>query len=238
MVDIIQKYLPFVNDKFKKKYERFKYMFLEELIDKTGLTRADLARIWGVSIQAVSKRLHSPKPSEVKVSELLKVEKEINKVLIEEHIKACPVCENAHEQIEIKYYSNPNLQTNIKTPAITSVWFDRELVENIWHKDPANLRATIMPGDKMDSGDYPFKKDDILVMDISDTDVTKSGVYAFTTHKDTYFFINGVNRRYDGTYRFYFYNQNYPEKILTEEEVKTADIKIVGRIVKNLSLTI
>lgn len=76
------------------------------------------------------------------------------------------------------------------------------------------------------------------MMDISDTDITKAGVYAFTTNNDTYMFINGVNRRYDGAFRFYFYNPNYPEKILTDDEVERANIKIVGRIVKNLSLTI
>lgn len=142
------------------------------------------------------------------------------------------------DKVEIPYYRNPNLTTNIKTQAVTSIWFDRELVENIWRMNPANLRITTMLGDKMDSGSYPLHKDDLLIMDISDKDVTKAGVYAFTTHNDTFMFINGVNRRFDGTYRFYFYNTNYPEKVLTDEDVKKADIKIVGRIVKNLSLTI
>ncbi|MCM1338782.1 MAG: hypothetical protein NC191_03835 [Muribaculaceae bacterium] len=142
------------------------------------------------------------------------------------------------DKVEIQYYINPNLQTNIKTPKVTSIWFDRELVENIWGMNPSDLCVVTMLGDKMDHGEYPLRKNDILIMDTSDTDVVKSGIYAFTTHNDAYMFINGVNRRFDGTWRFYFYNKNYPEKILTDEEVKKADIRIIGRIVKNLSLTI
>lgn len=142
------------------------------------------------------------------------------------------------DNVEITYYSNPNLVTNIKTSVIKSIWFDRKFAENIWRKNPINLRVMTMLGDKMDSGAYPLRKDDVLIIDISDTDVTKAGVYAFTTHNDTYMFINGINRRFDGAYRFYFYNTIYPEKILTQEDVEKADIKIVGRVVKNLSLTI
>lgn len=143
-----------------------------------------------------------------------------------------------NDKVELVYYVDDTLQTNIKTPAITSVWFDRELVENIWRRKPENLRIITMLGDKMNGGAYPLKDDDVLIMDISATDITRDGVYAFTTHGGKYIYINGVNRRYDSFYRFYFYNPNYPEKVLSEEQVKDADIRIIGRIVKNLTLTI
>lgn len=143
-----------------------------------------------------------------------------------------------NDKVEIPYYVNDKLTTNLKNPAITSLWFDRELVENIWHTNPESLRIIVMPGDKMNAGAYPLRKNDVLIMDMSDKDVTNSGIFAFTTHGDSYMYVNGVNRKYDNTYRFYFYNQNYPEKVLTEAEVIKADIKIVGRIIKNLTLTI
>lgn len=144
----------------------------------------------------------------------------------------------SNDKVEIPYYVNDKLTTNIKTSAITSIWFDRELVENIWHVDPTFLRIVVMPGDKMNAGTYPLHKNDILIMDTSDKDITNAGVFAFTTHGNSYMYVNGVNRRFDGTYRFYFYNPIYPEKILTEAEVAKADIKIIGRIIKNLTLTI
>lgn len=142
------------------------------------------------------------------------------------------------DKVEIHYYTNPNLKTKLTVPDVTTVWFDRQVIENRWKRKPENIRVITMLGDKMDHGAYPLRLDDILFMDISDTDVTKSGIYAFTTNNDSYMFINGINRRYDNMYRFYFYNPIYPEKILTGDDVKKADIKIVGRIFKNLSLTI
>lgn len=145
---------------------------------------------------------------------------------------------SSDDKVEIPYYISENLTTNIKTAGLTSLWFDRELVENIWRMKPENLRIITMLGDKMSAGEYPLHKNDVLIMDISDKDVTNAGIYAFTTHGGSYMYINGINRRYDNTYRFYFYNTNYPEKILTEAEVVKADIKIVGRIIKNLTLTI
>lgn len=140
------------------------------------------------------------------------------------------------DKMEIPYYSDYRLKTDIKSSAITSIWFDRELVENIWRKDPTNLRIITMLGDKMDSGDYPLKNGDILIIDTSDIDITKVGIYAFTTSNNSYMFVNGVNRRYDGACRFYFTNKAYPEKILTDEDVIKADIRIIGRVIKNLSL--
>lgn len=140
------------------------------------------------------------------------------------------------DKVEIPYYNDSRLKTDIKSSAITSIWFDRELVENIWRKEPKNLRIITMLGDKMDSGDYPLRNGDILIIDLSETDVTKAGIYAFTTSNNSYMFVNGVNRRFDGTYRFYFTNKAYPEKVLTDEDAENADIRIVGRVVKNLSL--
>lgn len=150
----------------------------------------------------------------------------------DENVNLNTTCDKA----EIKYFEHQNLKTNIKSPAITSIWFDSELVTNIWRKDPKNLRIITMLGDKMDLGEYPLKNGDILIIDTSETDITKAGIYAFTTHNNNYMFINGVNRRYDGMCRFYFTNQMYPEKVLSDEDIKNADIKIIGRVIKNLSL--
>lgn len=208
------------------------FLNFKEFVIKTGLTQAEIARVLNTSPVSISRRVKNIN-SEPTFSEIKKVE-----AALEKNIFTTCDCSNRTDKVEIKYYKNSNLKTDIKTSAITSVWFDRELVENIWQMIPENLRITTMLGDKMDSGSYPMRKNDILIMDISDTDITKAGVYAFTTHNDTYMFINGVNRRFDGTWRFYFYNKNYPEKILTDAEVEKAGIKIIGRIVKNLSLTI
>lgn len=208
-------------------------VLLERLQNLTGkkIRITDISKTLAINYSAIANR--AKRDSDYSFDELEKISQAYNVDIINNHLT------NTHgDKVEIQYYINPNLQTNIKTPKVTSIWFDRELVENIWNMNPSDLRIVTMLGDKMDFGSYPLRKNDILIMDISDKDVTKAGIYAFTTHNDTYMFINGINRRFDGTYRFYFYNNNYPEKILTDEEVEKADIKVVGRIVKNLSLTI
>lgn len=146
------------------------------------------------------------------------------------------VKDTSADKVEITYYQNPNLKTEIRVPLLTSLWFDRELVENIWKRKPENLRVIKMLGDKMDYGQYPLKNNDILIMDISDTDAFNSGIYAFTTHDDNYIFINNVNRKYDGSYKFTFLNPKYPDKIYSMEECQNFGLRIVGRVIKNLSL--
>lgn len=142
------------------------------------------------------------------------------------------------DKVEIPYYTNPNLKTDIKNPLVTSMWFDRELVENVWKKDPKNLRIIKMLGDKMHYGEYPLRNDDILIMDISETDPFIAGTYVFTTNNDKYIFICRVSRLMDGSYKFTFLNPACPDRIETPEEAEELGLKIVGKIVKNLSLTI
>lgn len=204
--------------------------------EKNGdLTQVEFAKGMGSNPVSCNQRIKNK--SELKVSEAIKLFDTFNYDFINHSVINSKKNDNIGK-VEIKYYQNPNLVTDIKTPLITSIWFDRELVENVWKKDPKNLRIITMLGDKMDTGDYPLKNDDILIIDLSETDVTKSGIYAFTTYNEKYIFINGINRKYDGSYRFFFHNKSYPEKSILPEEIERVDMKIVGRIVKNLSLTI
>lgn len=160
------------------------------------------------------------------------------KTLVEHYNPKVEYSTTLADKVELKYFEHPNLKTDIKNPLITSLWFDRELVENVWKKDPKNLRIIKMLGDKMDSGDYPLRNDDILIMDITETDPTISGIYVFTTNNNQYIFINNINIKYDGSYRFTFFNPRYPERVHSPEEIKKLDLKIVGKVIKNQSLTI
>ncbi len=207
--------------------------------EKRSVTQVEIAQIIGTSNVSLNRRVNR-KSSEWTSSELIKLVNHYGIYIIQDDLQNVNI-DNRNkksEDFEIPYYTNPNLKTKLTVPDVTTVWQDRQMIENRWKRKPENLRVITMLGDKMDHGSYPLRIDDILLMDISDTDVTKSGIYAFTTHNDQYMFINGINRRYDNTYRFFFLNPNYPDKILTNEDVKKADIKIIGRIFKNMSLTI
>lgn len=160
------------------------------------------------------------------------------KTLVEHYNPKVEYSTTLADKVELKYYENPNLQVDIRNHLMSSMWFDRELVENIWKKDPKNLRIIKMLGDKMDYGAYPLRNDDILIIDITETDPFIAGTYVFTTNDNQYIFINRVNRSLDGSYKFSFLNPAYPEKVHTPEEIKELDLRIVAKVVKNLSLTI
>lgn len=199
------------------------------------ITQAQFAKGMGSKPVTCNQRIKNK--SELKVSEAINLFNAFGYDFINNLVINSQNHDNS-QSVEIPYYTNSNLLTNIKTPLITSIWFDRELVENVWNKHPENLRIIPMPGDKMNNGEYPLCNEDILLMDISDTDVIKSGIFAFTTHDDKYIFVNGINRKFDGSYRFFFFNPLYPEKTLTQEEIKDINLKVIGRIVKNLSIII
>lgn len=208
--------------------------------EKRPVTQVEIAQILNTSNVSLNRRINR-KGSEWTSTELIKLVNHYGYYVIQESLQNVNIENKAdtfQDKVELKYYTNPNLKTKLTVPDVTTVWQDRQMIENIWKRKPENIRVITMLGDKMDHGAYPLRMDDILLMDISDTDVTKSGIYAFTTNNGSYMFINGINRKFDNSYRFYFYNPIYPEKILTNKDVKEADIKIVGRIFKNLSLTI
>lgn len=142
---------------------------------------------------------------------------------------------NAPDAVEIIYYENPTLIETIKNPVITSIWLDRELIHDVWHKHEKNLRTLQMPGDTMDGGETPIKNKDMLIVDISDTNIQASGIFVYTTKNGSLIFVNGIKQSPDGTYRFYFRNTGYKEIHYTLEDLEKLGFKVIGRVVKNIT---
>lgn len=208
-------------------------MKFHELVEKAGITQAEAARILKVSNMAISKRMLNPK-SEAKVSEMRKIEKACGVTLYEGAPK--------YDQVQIKYIEIPGIAENvIKSPYIKErLQFDRELVENAWERIPENLRIVKMRGDKMETTEYPLRNNDILMVDISQTDVANSGIYLYTTKigGQLEVFINNINKRPTGDLRMSYINPKYNEIVYTPEQLEKIDFKVWARVVKNLSLTI
>ncbi len=139
------------------------------------------------------------------------------------------------DAVEIIYYENPTLIETIKNPVITSIWLDRELIHNVWLKDEKNLRTLQMPGDTMDGGETPIKNKDMLIVDISDTNIQASGIFVYTTKNGSLIFINGIKQSPDGTYRFYFRNSSYKEIHYTLDDLEKLGFKVIGRVIKNVT---
>ena len=142
---------------------------------------------------------------------------------------------NAPDAVEIIYYENPTLIETIKNPVITSIWLDRELIHDVWQKHEKNLRTLQMPGDTMDGGETPIKTKDMLIVDISDTNIQASGIFVYTTKNGSLIFVNGIKQSPDGTYRFYFRNTGYKEIHYTLEDLEKLGFKVIGRVVKNIT---
>lgn len=141
------------------------------------------------------------------------------------------------DMVEIQYWDEvPEVSYKVRNPLVTSLWLDRELITNIWKRDIKNLRIISMPGDKMDGGDYPLRTGDILLIDISKRDITESGIFFFSTNNNQNLFVNTINVRLDGSVAMTFNNKKYEQKTPTMQQLKDIDFKVIGRMVKNLSL--
>ena len=142
---------------------------------------------------------------------------------------------SSNEKIELLYWGKGlPCEGKIKNPLVTSMWFDREVINGGWQKDEHNLNIVAMPGDKMDGGDIPFKNGDILIIDRTQTDISISGIYLYTTNNDEDVFVNNFRKRFDGTVVLGYTNSKYEDSIVTIDQLEAAGYKVVGRVIKNI----
>ena len=162
--------------------------------------------------------------------QILKIEKALN-------INLSPTSSNSgsSDKIEIQYWGKGfPCEEKIKNPLINSMWFDREVINGGWQKDENNLNIIAMPGDKMDGGDIPFKNGDILVIDRTQTDISISGIYFYTTNNDEDVFVNNFRKRFDGNIVLGFTNSKYEDSIVSLDQLEAAGYRVIGRVIKNI----
>lgn len=190
------------------------------------VSRAELAEALEISRQ----HAHNIKDRTLTEDQIEKIEKALN-------INLSPTSNSSGsgDKIEIQYWGKGlPCEEKIKNPLINSMWFDREVINGGWQKDENNLNIIAMPGDKMDGGDIPFKNGDILVIDKTQTDISISGVYFYTTNNDEDIFVNNFRKRFDSTIVLGFTNSKYEDSIVTIDQLEAAGYKVVGRIIKNM----
>lgn len=139
-------------------------------------------------------------------------------------------------KIEIQYWGKGlPCEEKVKNPFVSSsMWFDKEVISDGWQKDAKHLNIIAMPGDKMDGGDIPFKNGDILVIDRTQTDISISGIYFYTTNNDEDVFVNNFRKRFDGTIVLGFTNSKYEDAIVSIDQLESAGYRIIGRVIKNM----
>lgn len=142
---------------------------------------------------------------------------------------------NPTGKIELQYWGKGlPCEEKLKNPLVNSMWFDREVINEVWKKDEHSLSIIAMPGDKMDGGDIPFKNGDILIIDRTQTDISISGVYFYTTNNDEDVFVNNFRKRFDGTVVLGYTNSKYNDSIVTIDQLESAGYKVIGRVIKNI----
>ena len=138
------------------------------------------------------------------------------------------------DRMEIYYWKD--LPHEFKNPKITSVWFDREIIENAWGMNPDHLCIVPMIGDKMTNYWYPIRNGDILIIDTSQNYIMGNGVYFGTSRNNTQFWIREMQLLMDLTYEFKGYAPSgETSKIYKPSELESVDFKLIGKVIKNVS---
>lgn len=199
------------------------------------ITNNEMSDAIGMSRQYISRQKDKP----ISEEQIIKIEKYFNISLIsEDAAKSNSDTSSLYPgKIELKYWGEGlPCEEQLKNPTLTSLMLDREIIYTHWHiKDENELNIIAMPGDKMDGGDRPYKNGDILIIDKSQTDISLSGVYFYTTNDDTEVFVSGLRRTPFSKIAFTFGNSKYEDYEVSVEEYETANIKIIGRVVHNQS---
>lgn len=213
---------------------------LREIREKLHLQQGEFAQQLEVVQQQLSKyERNKNKPSAEVFAKLIeKFNININWLLTGEGKMFIETNDNLKhpDAVEIKYYDNKHILNTIKNPVISSIWLDRELVYEIWKRKEQDLRILQMTGDTMDGGYIPIKNQDMLIIDTTMTDIMLSGVYAYTTRNDHFVFVNGIKQKIDGSVKFHYWNKNYSEVIYNLVDLERLNFRVLGRVIKNLSI--
>ena len=201
-------------------------MLLDEKIQllqkETGekITYEEVARVLGLSSkQAAYNRVTRKTP--LKDWEIVKLNKAFNKNAVSnedcitiDHIHINPSCGNG---------------TIVLAEAdVTPVKIGREIIKNIWNSKPEDLKIFKASGDSMQE---TITDNDLLLIDLSKTDYNNGGIFLLTINNDWY--IKRLRLRLTGELDIISDNNKYPIETLTPDTVK--ELKVIGRVIKNLS---
>ena len=111
---------------------------------------------------------------------------------------------------------------------VTPIKIGREIIKNVWNSRPEDLKIFKASGDSMQE---TITDNDLLLIDLSKTDFKNGGIFLLTINND--WFIKRLRMRLSGELDIISDNPKYPIETLQPDT--TAEIKIIGRVIKNLS---
>ena len=141
-----------------------------------------------------------------------------------------------NDVIKIPYWEG--LPDELKHIEYTYVLAQRASIEQGWNLSPESLCITVMNGDAMENYWYKIRNNDVLIIDTSETKVNANGcgVYFATSRNNSMFWIREMQMLYNGDIEFHSYSPSGTKaRILTQEQLKENDFKIIGKVIKNVS---
>ena len=210
------------------------------LCDKE-VTKNQIGSVIGLSRQTV----HRNKDKKLEEKDIIKLEKEFDISIPRTYSiieRATSDKDLSHRFVDIPYWHDEKCENQkIKDKSVTSIVLDLELITHKLNCKPENLRIIAMPGEEMDGGTYPLKNGDILLIDTSQKDYSNSGVYFVTTQNNKMVFVRRLLELMYGSISSSVDNPIYApqvNKTLSQKQLEEIDFKIIGRVIKNLSLKI
>ncbi len=210
------------------------------LCDKE-VTRNQIGSVIGLSRQTV----HRNKDRKLEEKDIIKLEKEFDISIPRTYSiieRATSDKDLSRRFVDIPYWHDEKCENQkIKDKSVTSIVLDLELITHKLNCKPENLRLIAMPGEEMDGGTYPLKNGDILLIDTSQKDYSNSGVYFVTTQNNKMVFVRRLLELMYGSISSSVDNPIYApqvNKTLSQKQLEEIDFKIIGRVIKNLSLKI
>lgn len=198
-------------------------LLLQEFEKQMGIEpkQAEIARILNVGRGTISARAN--RNSDFSAEELHKLELAYQVNLNSGLQKDC---------VEIDYISiTPSCgkgEICLADADVTPVKIGKELIKNFWNTKPENLKLFKASGDSMEN---TLSDNDVLLVDISKTDYHNGGIYILQINNDWY--CKRLRLRMTGELDIISDNSKYPMETL--EPNTNVEIKVIGRVIKNLS---
>lgn len=198
------------------------------------MTANEICNIWGMDKGAFSRKKTAG--TEIRLKHILKLEEALGIKLINSNNEYQRNINN--EIIKIPYINW--LPEEMKNPKYSYMPAQRMSLDD-WSADIDSLRIVAMNGDKMEFFWYRIRNKDVLLVDTSERKVNNngSGVYFATSRGKTKFWIREMTETIDDGIEFKAYAPSgLTTRVLTRQQLEDADFQIIGRVIKNVSLTI
>lgn len=149
--------------------------------------------------------------------------------------------ENIHtkdDAWEIPYWERcAEFDLPLKNPLLITKWDDKTFYKYA-NKNYKNIRLINMFNDRMDGGVYPIAQNEVIIIDIGDTNYNVDGTFLFTTGPagNEALSIARIESRLGGkSYYFTYPNEAYKHKSrpIDVKELKELNFKVHARVIKN-----